>query len=93
MIGFHARQDPVVGEEFTPALDGDQSGSLAILEDTISVRRLSPLECERLMGLPDGWTEGQSDSARYAQLGNSVAVPVVEWIARRLLAVDGELAG
>jgi DNA (cytosine-5)-methyltransferase 1 len=59
--------------------------------DTV-VRRLTELECERLQGYPDGWTDGQSGSARYRQLGNSVAVPVVEWIARRLVAIDGELA-
>ena len=46
------------------------------------VRRLTPLECERLMGLPDGWTDipGASDSARYKALGNSVAIPCVMWI-------------
>jgi site-specific DNA-cytosine methylase len=44
------------------------------------VRRLTPLECERLQGFPDGWTEGQSDTNRYKQMGNAVAVPVVEWI-------------
>jgi DNA (cytosine-5)-methyltransferase 1 len=44
------------------------------------VRRLTPLECERLQGFPDGWTEGQSDTHRYKQMGNAVAVPVVEWI-------------
>ena len=44
------------------------------------VRRLTPVECERLQGFPDNWTEGQSDSARYKQMGNAVAVPVVEWI-------------
>jgi DNA (cytosine-5)-methyltransferase 1 len=48
------------------------------------VRRLTEMECERLQGFPDGWTEGQSAAARYRQLGNSVAVPCVEWIARRL---------
>ena len=52
------------------------------------VRRLTELECERLQGYPDGWTEGQSGAARYRQLGNSVAVPVVEWIARRIVAKD-----
>ena len=44
------------------------------------IRRLTPVECERLQGFPDNWTEGQSDSARYKQMGNAVAVPVVEWI-------------
>ena len=45
-----------------------------------SVRRLTPVECERLQGFPDGWTEGQSDTQRYKQMGNAVAVPVVEWL-------------
>lgn len=44
------------------------------------VRRLTPLECERLMGLPDNWTEGHADSVRYRQCGNAVVVPVAEWI-------------
>ena len=47
---------------------------------TTKVRRLMPLECERLQGFPDGWTDGQSDTNRYKQMGNAVAVPVVEWI-------------
>lgn len=49
-----------------------------------TVRRLTPTECERLQGFPDGWTEGFSDSVRYRMLGNAVAVPVAEWIAKRL---------
>jgi len=58
------------------------------------VRRLLPVECERLQGFPDDWTRWlddgaeQSDSARYRQCGNAVAVPVAEWIARRVVAVD-----
>lgn len=55
------------------------------------VRRLTELECGRLQGYPDGWTDDQSGAAQYRQLGNSVAVPVVEWIARRLVMVDGDL--
>lgn len=58
------------------------------LADGVGVRRLIPLECERLQGFPDGWTEGQSDTARYRMLGNAVAVPVIEWIAKRLVEVD-----
>jgi DNA (cytosine-5)-methyltransferase 1 len=48
------------------------------------VRRLMPLECERLMGFPDGWTalESATDSARYKALGNSVAVPCVVFVLR-----------
>ena len=48
------------------------------------VRRLTPLECERLQGFPDNWTEGQSDTNRYKQMGNAVAVPVVEWIIQNI---------
>lgn len=51
----------------------------------VGVRRLTPTECERLQGFPDGWTDGQSDSARYRQLGNAVTVPVAEWIGRRII--------
>lgn len=48
------------------------------------IRRLTPLECERLQGYPDGWTdlEGASDSARYKSLGNSVAIPCVDFVLR-----------
>ncbi len=53
--------------------------STGVMND-MTVRRLTPVECERLQGFPDNWTEGQSDSARYKQMGNAVAVPVVEWI-------------
>jgi DNA (cytosine-5)-methyltransferase 1 len=67
-------------------------GYQAVRHETI-VRRLTELECERLQGYPDGWTEGQTASARYRQLGNSVAVPCVEWIARRLIATDAGLDG
>lgn len=58
-----------------------------------AVRRLTPLECERLQGFPDGWTEGQSDAARYRELGNAVAVPCVEWVARRVVAADAKEGG
>lgn len=52
---------------------------------TTQVRRLTPLECERLQGFPDGWTEDQSDTNRYKQMGNAVAVPVVEWIIQGII--------
>jgi DNA (cytosine-5)-methyltransferase 1 len=52
------------------------------------VRRLTPTECESLQGFPDGWTAGQSDSARYRQLGNAVCVPVAEWIGKRIMETE-----
>ena len=53
------------------------------------LRRLTPLECERLQGYPDGWTDvpGASDSARYKALGNSVAIPCVEYLMERVALV------
>lgn len=57
--------------------------STGVLDTT--VRRLTPMECERLQGFPDGWTDGQADSQRYKQMGNAVAVPVVEWLVGRLV--------
>lgn len=52
------------------------------------IRRLTPLECERLQGFPDGWTDipNASDSARYKALGNSVAIPCVEFILSQIAA-------
>lgn len=52
------------------------------------IRRLTPLECERLQGFPDGWTDipGASDSARYKALGNSVAIPCVDYIMHGVAA-------
>lgn len=62
------------------------------------VRRLTPVECERLQGFPDGWTaipwrgnpvEECPDTPRYKALGNSMAVPVMRWIGRSIQFVDG----
>lgn len=51
---------------------------------TNPIRRLTPLECERLQGFPDDWTEGQADSHRYKQMGNAVTVNVARWIGFNL---------
>ena len=60
-----------------------------IVERTSLIRRLTPLECERLQGFPDGWTDipDASDSARYKALGNSVAIPCVEFVLQGIAAV------
>jgi DNA (cytosine-5)-methyltransferase 1 len=55
---------------------------------SMAVRRLTPIECERLMGWPDNWTEGQADTHRYKQCGNGVASPVATWIAQHLQQLD-----
>ena len=78
------------------SLDADTSPTLSTTKQpTVSarnlVRRLTPTECERLQGFPDGWTDvpyrGKDhapDSPRYKALGNSMAVPVMAWIGRRI---------
>lgn len=65
--------------------------------DGLIVRRLTPLECERLQGFPDGWTqipyrgkpaEDCPDGPRYKAIGNSMAVPVMRWIGERMAMAD-----
>lgn len=61
------------------------NGSLYIAQDD-RIRRFTPLECERLMGFPDNYTQvnGNSDTNRYQAIGNSWAVPVVKWIGKNI---------
>lgn len=72
-----------IGENGDPAYTVDTISRQAVATST--VRRLTPVECERLQGFPDNWTEGQADSHRYKQMGNAVAVPVVEWIVKGMV--------
>jgi DNA (cytosine-5)-methyltransferase 1 len=70
------------------------NGSLYVVQDN-RIRRLSPIECERLMGLPDGYTDLPSAKRtnRYQAIGNSWAVPVIRWIGERLLDyLDGKIS-
>jgi len=76
-----------------PLISEDKSLTIATSNDQTllnkgTVRRLTPIECERLQGFPDDWTEGQSDSARYKQMGNAVAVPVVEWVIQNITMLE-----
>ena len=86
LTAHHARSS-IVPMTYQKAL------TAAGIVNNTTVRRLTPLECERLQGHPDGWTavDGMSDSQRYKQMGNGVAVPVFEWVARRLVKADAAL--
>ena len=79
---FEAQED--LAYALTNPGSGGRTGNRQI-GGAFGVRRLTPVECERLQGFPDNWTAGQSDSARYRQMGNAVAVPVAEWIGRRVM--------
>jgi site-specific DNA-cytosine methylase len=74
-----------IGDTHHTLRAGTKQSTGVIMES--NVRRLTPVECERLQGFPDDWTAGQSDSTRYKQMGNAVAVPVVEWIVQNIVDV------
>jgi DNA (cytosine-5)-methyltransferase 1 len=96
-VAFTTEQTPKYNEDVALTLTkGSPSGGgqPQAVATTMAVRRLTPLECERLMGWPDGWTatkaDGtpQSDTHRYKQCGNGVASPVAQWIGEILIATD-----
>lgn len=70
-------------------------GGQVAVANAAAVRRLTPRECERLMGFPDDYTlvpyrgKTASDSVRYKAIGNSIAVPCLEWIGKRIAATTG----
>ena len=86
-IGFSHTQglSAQPSEAAWPTLRTEGNG-MAVNTD-MSVRRLTPLECERLMGWPDNWTAGQADTHRYKQCGNGVASPVAQWIGEQILNI------
>ena len=67
------------------AQGGNRLRGIGIQQTDYQIRRLTPTECERLQGFPDGWTEGISDSQRYKCLGNAVTVNVVSEIIKNIL--------
>lgn len=84
----------------SPTIRSTRSGepAVAIKDDECAfiVRKLMPIECERLQGFPDGWTDIEfkgkpaSDTARYKALGNSMAVPEMAWIGERIERMNHE---
>lgn len=87
-VGLHAELSPTLTADWhCPAVcKADADGN----DTAYIVRRLTPTECERLQGFPDGWTDIEvngkeaSDSVRYKALGNSMAVPVMRWIGKNI---------
>jgi DNA (cytosine-5)-methyltransferase 1 len=73
---------------------GTQSGG-SLIRQHFAVRRLTPRECERLQGFADDYTlipyraKPAADGPRYRAIGNSMAVPVMRWIGKRIQLVDG----
>ena len=92
-----------VSDDVTMTLQSKSNGGYSlnyqpgILQPTMAIRRLTPTECERLQGFPDGWTkipyrnkpeEVCPDGPRYKACGNSMAVPVMRWIGERIQMVE-----
>jgi len=106
-VVLHSAATPAIGwsEELTASIDlagtlqrgGSGGRHDGVMEPTSAVRRLTPVECERLQGFPDNFTaipwrkkgaEDCPDGPRYKALGNSMAVPVMRWIGERIRLVD-----
>ena len=95
-MGTGGNNMPIIAEKVSPTLTAYNMDSRSpqseeqqriinsVFSNTMRVRRLTPTECERLQGFPDGWTDEQSDTQRYKQMGNAVTVNVIEWIGSRL---------
>lgn len=86
----------LVQDDLSATLGTHNSQTLFEMADgSMTVRRLTPMECERLQGFPDCWTDipykgkpHPSDTVRYKALGNSMAVPVMRWIGERIITFD-----
>ncbi len=70
-----------------PARAREDGSGQPIINQDMRIRRLTPTECERLQGFPDGWTKGISDTQRYKCLGNAVTVNVIKTIMKRIIAI------
>jgi len=80
-------------EEISPTLRAEMGDNQVSMANNMAVRRLTPVECERLQGFPDNYTnikENCPDGPRYKAMGNSMAVPVMRWIGERINKVNNE---
>jgi DNA (cytosine-5)-methyltransferase 1 len=97
-----ARNGRGAPEGVCPTLQGAGAGATSDMRPCVgsgmAVRRLTPRECERLQGFPDGWTfvpyrgKPAADGPRYRAIGNSMAVPVLTWIGERIVKVEAAFA-
>lgn len=78
-------------KEISPTLRAEMGDNQVSMANNIAVRRLTPVECERLQGFPDNYTnirENCPDGPRYKAMGNSMAVPVMRWIGERINGLE-----
>jgi DNA (cytosine-5)-methyltransferase 1 len=108
--GVHGVAQPMFVDTYNGTIQGDTSATLTadmagpthtgpkVMQSNMAVRRLTPVECERLQGFPDNYTNisyrnkpDSPDGPRYKSLGNSMAVPVMSWIGKRIEIVNKNL--
>ncbi len=83
--GWHFEQNVYSEDSNCRSLkSGEGSGNKPKIIENMTIRKLTPIECERLQGFPDNWTEGFSDTQRYKMMGNAVTVNVIKAIAEKL---------
>lgn len=89
VLGWTGDETPKFANEIVPTLRAYQGGEgVGVLNGTM--RKLTPVEWERLQGFPDGYTDvGISDRARMQLIGNSFCVPVIQWIGKRISFLEG----
>jgi len=94
-IGTDIYNGAITGDVAVPLTNrSDGTGTGPTVMQSMAVRRLTPIECERLQGFPDNYTDikpkgkATPDGPRYKALGNSMAVPVMAWIGKRIQEVD-----
>ena len=92
VVGFAEMSNMALSDAVMPGARCSANVGCKVPEGELSVRRLTPLECERLQGFPDGWTAMLSDTQRYKCLGNAVTRWVAEWILRRINDVGAAAA-
>lgn len=84
VVAYGITDDETFGKDLMPTMQTPSSGGGGHPPATVlaaTVRRLVPVECERLQSFPDNWTAGQADTHRYKQMGNAVTVNVAHYIA------------
>ena len=83
-FGTEYRELTLASENVSGCLTGAHNKD-TLVGNELMIRKLTEVECERLQGFPDGWTEGISSTQRYKCLGNAVTVPVITFLGRRIL--------
>jgi len=92
-VAFTTEQTPKFNNQQALTLTQSEHKHNQCVLNQMNVRRLTPVECERLQGFPDNYTnikENCPDGHRYKALGNSMAVPVMKWIGKRINEVENE---